>query len=102
MKSTIQMGTLCIVVLVLCCLDYSNSANSTTSPTSSSYTDTPKKVYLSNLTYSIVRRIRVGTTTTSSTSKSSRTRSNRKLNAKKTQAKRSSKNRKSNSRRARG
>ncbi|XP_017124935.1 uncharacterized protein LOC108144510 [Drosophila elegans] len=110
MKSIIRIGGLCLVVFVLSNLDVLRAqyTPSSSSPSTSSQGN-PKQVYVSNLTYTVSRKIRVGSTTVSSTrSRSSRTNSNRKLNAKRSQAKRSqranrkSDNRKSNARRVRG
>ncbi|XP_017005582.2 uncharacterized protein [Drosophila takahashii] len=113
MKSIIQIGGVCVVVLVFCCLDFSGAATGTytTSPGTTTSEENPKNVYVSNLTYSAVRKIRVGTTTASSSTRSSKSKSNRKLNAKKAQAKKvqakrsqakRSSNRKTNARLVRG
>ncbi|XP_016974733.1 uncharacterized protein LOC108041342 [Drosophila rhopaloa] len=109
MKSIILIGGICIVVLVLFNLDASRAQNTTntTSDYSSTLSQSPKKVYITDLKYNITRRIRVTSPTTSSSSKSkSKNNSNRKLNAKRTQAKRNKSNRsnkrKSNARVVRG
>ncbi|XP_002138494.3 uncharacterized protein [Drosophila pseudoobscura] len=82
----------CIMILVvLCCLDESNSQNSTSSSSPSSSTSNSgnaKNVVVSNLKYTAVRRIRVGSSTSSTATTRSASVRNKNLRAKRAQAKR--------------
>ncbi|KAH8389724.1 hypothetical protein KR200_000424 [Drosophila serrata] len=103
MKTIVLIAAICLVVFS-CWLDVSQaqSANASTSDAG-----IPKRVTVSNLQYTVVRRISVGNATTSSTSSrssgtSSRIKTNRNLRAKiKQAAKRTAARRTRNSRRVR-
>lgn len=103
MKSIVLISAIALVVLC-CWLDVSQAqTNSSSSTATTSATGNPKTVRVSNLQYQVVRRIRVGSTTTSTSTRSSRSsRSNRNLRARRTKARRATASRRQNSRRVRG